>query len=166
MRNTHLAIILILLVAYGCDNGGQLPAGPSTIPPASSQGARQPVETPIALGQTVSSRVTDDDPICRKPYPFRCQYFLLPVPEDGVLDVTIWWSAAQRDPYPLDMEVIGPSGGWSADIPEFVGRLPVANGPSRVARGPAIGGSTYVIEVWSFLTPHEPFELITSLEQR
>ena len=158
MRNTHLAIILILLVACGCDNGGQLPAAPSTIAPASSEGARQPdLGTPIALGQIVSSRVTDDDPICGNPYRFRCKYFLLPVPEDGVLEVMIRWSAAQRDPYPLDMEVIGPSRGWSAEI---------ANGPYRVARGRASGGSTYVIEVWSFLTPHEPFELTTSLEQR
>jgi hypothetical protein len=56
------------------------------------------------------------------------------------------------------MDVIGPSGaGWVGEI---------AEGPYRIARGRVTGGNTYVIEVWSFSTPHEPFELSTSLEQR
>lgn len=172
MRNAHVAVVLLTFAASGCDGGNrQLPAAPSAVPASpttvssdprmspSSQRDRQPdVGTLIALGQVVSSRATADDPICGTRYPFHCQYFRLPVSQDGVLEVTLRWSAAQRDPYPLDMDVIGPSGaGWVGET---------ANGAYRVARGRAAGGSTYVIEVWSFLTPHEPFELTTSLEQR
>jgi hypothetical protein len=108
----------------------------------------------ITLGQTISSRITLDDPICDTGWPFRCQYFRLAVPAEGVLEVTIRWSATQLDPYPLDMGVIGPSGeGW---VSEFSGQ------PYRIGRG-RVSGGTYVIEVWSFLVPHEPFELTTVL---
>jgi hypothetical protein len=80
------------------------------------------------------------------------------VPQDGVLEVAVRWNVTQTNPYPLDMDVIGPSGaGWVGEI---------ASGPQRIARGRVTRGSTYVIEVWSFLTPPEPFELSTSLQQR
>ena len=172
MRNVHLAVILLAFVAHGCDGGSRpLPSAPSVVPASPTATSREPVlspafqysrqpdlGTPIALGQIVSSRVTDDDPTCGDVFPNRCQYFRLPVPQDGVLEVTIRWNATQRNSYPLDMGVIGPSGmGW---VSEF------ANGPYRNARGRVSGGGTYVIEVWSFLMPHEPFELIASLEQR
>lgn len=171
MRNTHLVIALLAILAWGCDNAGrQVAVAPSTVPAASTTVSEQPRMSPpshrdrqpdvgnvITLGQVISSHLTADDPICGDRYPFRCRYFRLPVPEDGILEVTIRWSATQRDPYPLDMDVVGPSGaGW-------VGMI--ANGPHRVARGRATGGSTYVIELWSFLTPDEPFELTTSLQQ-
>src|SRR4029453_13694209 len=130
-------------------------------PPRSpgSRRDRQPdLGRTIAVGEIVSSRVTPDDPNCGDPYRFRCQYFRLPGPQGGVLGVTIRWNAAQHDPYPLDLDVIGPSGaGWVGEI---------ATGPQRIARGRVPGASTYVIEVWSFVTPDEPLDLITSLEQR
>ena len=171
MRNAHLVVVFLVFGACGCGDGDRpLPIAPTAVPtPAPISGEprlspprsrdRQPdLGRTIAVGEIVRSRVTPDDANCGDPYPFRCQYFRLPVPQDGVLEVTIRWSAAQRDPYPLDMEIIGPSGaGWVGEI---------ATGPERIARGRATGASTYVIEVWSFLTPDEPFELITSLQQR
>jgi len=170
MRHVNLAVVVLVLIASGCGGGDrQLPMGPSAVPaPLPSSGEprmspptlrdRQPdLGRPIPLGEMVSSRVATDDPVCPGPHLFRCQYFRLTVPQDGVLEVTIRWSAAQRDPYPVDMDVIGPSGaGFSGEI---------ASGPYRVARGRVAGGSTYVIEVWSFLTPDEPFELTTLLKQ-
>jgi hypothetical protein len=60
--------------------------------------------------------------------------------------------------YPFDMGVLGPSGAV-AD-----GQIGV--GLERIARGRVSAGSTYVIEVWSFLTTPEPFDLSTSIEQR
>jgi hypothetical protein len=56
------------------------------------------------------------------------------------------------------MGVFGPSGAI-AD-----GQIGV--GLERIARGRVSAGSTYVIEVWSFLTKPEPFELTTSIEPR
>lgn len=172
MRNAHVAIVVSAFMAPGCNGGDRyLPVVPSTVPapPTTrsgdprlspfSQRDRQPDGgTVIAVGRIVSSRVTPEDPTCGTKYPFHCQYFRVPVSQDGVLEVTLRWSAAQRDPYPLDMDVIGPSGdGWVGEI---------ANGPYRVARGRITGGSTYVIEVWSFVTPHEPFELTTSVQSQ
>ena len=172
MRNAHVTLALVALAAYGCDDAGQQPltapstvsaiatplSGESRLSPPSQRDVQPDAGTLIALGQAISSRVTDDDPICGSAYPFPCRYFRVAVPQDGVLEITIRWSAALRDPYPLDMDVIGPSGvGWIGEI---------AEGPRRIARGRVAGGNTYVIEVWSFLTPHEPFELTTSLERR
>jgi hypothetical protein len=171
MRINYLAIVLLASVAYGCGGGSRgLVTAPSAIAPPPPIVPTEPRMSPpfnyprqtelgtaIALGTTTSSGVTADDPICPDSgaVPYRCQYFRLAVPETGVLDVTIRWSTAQRDPYPLDMGVIGPSGaGW---VSEF------SNGPYRIARGQVSGGNTYVIEVWSFLTPPEPFELTTSI---
>jgi hypothetical protein len=171
MRINHLEVVLLASVAYGCSDGSRgLVTAPSAIAPPPSIVPTEPWMSPpfnypsqtalgttIALGATTSSSVTAGDPICpdSSAFPFRCQYFRLAVPESGVLDVTIRWSASQRDPYPLDLGVIGPSGaGWMSVF---------SNAPYRIARGQVSGGNTYVIEVWSFLTPHQPFELITSL---
>ena len=171
MRNTGFGIVLLALTASGCNGSSRelLPVTPtptaaaptvSTEPPLSppSQRPRQPeLGTSIAVDQAVSSRVTPDDPLCDPGWRYRCRYFRLAVPRDGVLRVTIQWNPAQLDPYPLDMEIIGPSGsGWLGQI---------GRGPQRIGRGRVSGGSTYVIEVWSFLTPGEPFELLASLEE-
>ena len=67
------------------------------------------------------------------------------------------WSTAQADPYPLDIGVYGPTGDWPAVV---------GPGAQRYVDVVADAGATYLIEVWSFLTPAEPFELTSSIEAR
>ena len=75
-----------------------------------------------------------------------------------MLRVTMRWSAAQPDPYPLDIGVMGPNGGeWFPAV---------GPGTQRYVDVLADAGATYLIEVWSFLTPAEPFELMSSIESR
>ena len=165
-----IAVFLLALGACGGSETSRLPVAPSapatpplvsnepSMSPPTRRGSQPDLGKTIPLGETVRSRVAPDDPLCGEAYPYGCKYFRVLVPQDGVLEITVRWSATQSSPYPLDMDVIGPSGaGWAGEI---------ASGPQRIARGLAAAGATYVIEVWSFLTPHEPFELTTSLRPR
>ena len=129
MRSAYFVVGLLVPLTCGCRGDDRpLALGPSSVPvasptsgeprmsPSSNRDQQPDLGRTIALGEIVSSRVTPDDHICGDRYPFRCQYFRLPVPQDGILEVTIQWSAAQRNQYPLDMDIIGPSGsGWVGD---------------------------------------------------
>jgi hypothetical protein len=167
MRKIALWVALSALAVCGCgDERRPLPTTPSAILPTPSPEPRPPapapphlldLETPIEFGQSDTFTVTSDDPVCgARPYQYHCRYFRVTAPRDGVMVVTIGWKIPEE--YPFDMAVFGPSGGV-AD-----GQIGV--GLERIARGRVSAGSTYVIEVWSFLTTPEPFDLSTSIEQR
>ena len=111
---------------------------------------------PLAFGTTVTDHVADDDQSCGGAYPYRCRYFRVAVPHDGVLVVTIRWNFPAS--YPFDLGVYSPIG------PVADGQIGI--GLERTARGRVIGGTTYLIEVWSFLTPSGSFDLSTSIEPR
>jgi hypothetical protein len=111
----------------------------------------------IAVGEVVNSQVTMDDPLCDPGWPHRCRYYRLTAPADGVLDVTMRWSSQQPDPYPLDIDVISAIGRMG--LPAGVGP-----GPQRRVTLRVKAGDTYVIEIWSFLSPGEGFELSTTLQ--
>ena len=113
-------------------------------------------DSPRLRNNCVTDRVADDDPSCGGAYPYRCRYFRVAVPHDGALVVTIRWNCPAS--YPFDLGVYGPTG------PVADGQIGV--GLDRTARGRVIGGTTYLIEVWSFLTPSASFELSTSIEPR
>ena len=164
--------VLLALTAVACEDSKQalvlrptplaspappLPAPPPA-PPVVIPHPRLSDASPIAIGETIKSQATADDPLCGEAYPHRCRYFKVTATLSGMLRVTMRWSAAQRDPYPLDIGVYGSGGGeW----------LPVAGpGTERAVYVPADAGATYLIEVWSFLTPGEPFELTSSIEPR
>lgn len=165
MRSVGSLMVLLAVAAVGCESPQRaLLLGPtqlaSTPPP--SQPPRLPHPrlgdaSPIAIGETVSSQTTADDPLCDPGWPHRCRYFKVTTPSRGMLRVTMRWSAAQPDPYPLDIGVYGPTGEW----------FPVVGpGAQRYVDIGAAAGATYLIEVWSFLTPAERFELTSSLESR
>ena len=168
MRNIAFWIAVIGLVSCGRGNEpNSIPTTPSTFLPAPV--APQPPQPapapspglfedaiPLAFGATVTDSVADDDPACGSPYVYRCRYFRIAVPRDGELVVTIRWNFPAS--YPFDLGVYGPTGSV-AD-----GKIGV--GLERTARGRVSGGATYVIEVWSFLTPSGSFELTTSIDPR
>jgi hypothetical protein len=159
MRSIALWIALSTLAVSACgDQRRPLPTAPSTfVPtPSLSPDPRLDIGTPIDFGQTLTFTVANDDPVCPGAYQYHCRYFRVTVPQDGILLVTIRWKIPMS--YPFDMGVLGPSGAV-AD-----GQIGV--GLERIARGRVSAGSTYVIEVWSFLTTPEPFDLSTSIEQR
>ena len=106
-------------------------------------GVARPFDTaiPLAFRTTVTDRVADDDPSCGGAYPYCCRYFRVAVPHDGALLVTIRWKVPAS--YPFDLGVHGPTG------PVADGEIGV--GLDRTARGRVLGGTTYLIEVWSFL---------------
>jgi hypothetical protein len=166
MRSLCLWVAVSTLAVYGCGDERRLsPTAPTSMlptlpvvppqpPPPSPDPGRLDIGTPIEFGQTFTFTVTNDDPVCGGAYLFHCRYFRLTVPNDGVLVVSIRWKIPAS--YPFDMSVFGPSGAI-AD-----GQIGV--GLERIARGRVRSGTTYAIEVWSFLTTPEPFELSTSLE--
>jgi hypothetical protein len=167
MRNVGSIMVLLAVAAVGCESPRRaLLLGPTPLastpppippPPQPIPHPRLGDATPIAIGETVKSQTTADDPWCAPGGPHRCRYFKVTAPIQGVLRVTMRWSAAQPDPYPLDIGVHGPTGEW----------LPVVGpGAQRHVDVRADAGATYLIEVWSFLTPAERFELTSSLESR
>ena len=165
MRITVLWLVLVVLTAYGCgDQRRALPTTPSTFPPSAPTVSPPVRESPpplaagtsIALGHTIVGRITEDDPLCWPGWPYRCQYYRVTVPHDGMLLVTIRWDFPASSPF--DMDVFSPSG--------TIASGQVGVGLERTARGPVTGGTTYIIEVESFLTDVEPFELTTSIAQR
>lgn len=168
MRNVGSLVVLLALVAGGCEGPhrsvvlGPTPLAPTASPspplPAPVPHPRLAEAIPLAVGQAITSQTTTDDPLCTPDWPHRCRYFKITAPEKGTLHVTMRWSEAQRDPYPLDIGVIGPNGvEWSADV---------GPGTQRRVQVEVDADATYVVEIWSFLTPAEPFELTSSLEPR
>ena len=149
MRNVGSLMVLLALAAIGCESPQRaLLLGPtpltSTPPPAPSPPPQVPHPrladaNPMAIGETVRSQTTTDDPFCDPGWPHRCRYLEVTAPHDGMLRVTMRWSPAQPDPYPLDIGVIGPNGReW----------LPVVGpGTQRYVDVPAGAGATYLIEV-------------------
>lgn len=167
MRTAGSFVALLALAAAGCESPGRVlalaptpvvaapPPGPPPAPPVPHP--RLADANPMAVGETVRSQATTDDPLCDPGWPYRCRYFRIIAPRDGTLRVTMRWSAAQPDPYPLDIAVYGPMHEWES----APGR-----GAEREVLGPADSGASYLVEVWSFLTPAEPFELTSSIEPR
>jgi hypothetical protein len=168
MRNVAVWwVVLSALAANACgDERKSLPTAPTTVipstpaappqPPPPSPGPPRSLDggTPIEFGQTVTLAVTSDDPVCGSAYPYHCRQFRLTVPHDGVLVVRLRWSVPAS--YPFDMEIFGPSG--------TIAEGQIGVGLERIARGRVSGGTTYLIEVWRFLTTAEPFDLSTSIE--
>ena len=166
MRSVGFWVLFLGLTGVACDNPRQaLVLAPSAIasqptPPPTPNVTRHPGlagATPLAIGETVRRQASASDPLCDPEWPHRCVYFKLTASHNGTLRVTMSWSAAQRDPYPLDIGVLGPEGTW------FPTEGP---GPQRQVAGPVMAGTTYLVEVWSFLTPPEAFELTASIEPR
>lgn len=161
MRYLSLSVACLAMLAAGCDGGTAPPTAPSTIIPASTPAPPAPTPSPalpnrfteIALGEAVSSRVTKDDPLCDEGWHYRCGYYRVTAPGDGILDVTMRWSSA--DAYPLDIDVLNSHGGRLAVHPQ------VGPGERRVAFR-ATAHEVYFIEVWSFMDPGVEFELRTS----
>ena len=141
-------------------------AGPATTGPTPSPAPPTPLvphprvsdASPLEIGETVHGQTIASDPLCDPAWPHHCRYFKITSAHTGLLHVTLRWSISSRDPYPLDIAVYAPNGGeW----------LPVV-GPGTQRRVDVVvdSGGTYLVEVWSFLTPGEPFELTSSLEPR
>jgi hypothetical protein len=106
MRTVLLTVFLLGVVACGGNDGGQLPlVAPSAIPAPPPISAEPRLSPPtyrdgqpelgrtIALGEIVRSRVTPGDPTCGEASPDGCQYLRVPVSQNGVLEVTVRWSA-------------------------------------------------------------------------
>lgn len=157
-------VVLLALAAAGCEDSKQaLVLGPT--PPAGTPALPPPVAHPrladahlIAIGETVRGQVTGDDPLCDPTWAPRCRYFKLTAPGAATLRVMLRWSAGQLDPYPLDIEVHGPNRSWGGAV--------AGPGAQRYVDVAVEAGATYLIEVFSFLGPAEPFELTTSIEPR
>ena len=162
MRNVGSIMVLLAVAAVGCENPQRallLAPTPlaSTPPPAPVPDPRLEGASPIVIGETVHSQATADDPLCDPGWSYPCRYFKVTASSHGRLRVTMRWSAAQPDPYPLDIGVPGPFGEWLAMI---------GPGAQRYVDVPVDAGATYLIEVWSFLNPAERFELTSSLVSR
>ena len=167
MRNVGSIMVLVAVAAAGCESPQRaLLLGPTPLastpppvppPPLPVAHPRLGDAVAIAIGETLRSQTTADDPLCAPEQPHRCRYFKVTAPSGGSLRVTMRWSAAQPDPYPLDIGVYGPTGEWFAVV---------GPGAQRYVEVLADAGATYLIEIWSFLTPAEPFELTSSLVSR
>jgi hypothetical protein len=164
MEMLRFSVFSFALLALGCDGGSSVvPTGPSpSAPPASTPGPSRALVLPpnaasIAVGEVVKGQVTGEDPLCDPGWPHRCRYYRLVAPAHGTLNVTIKWSAQQVDPYPLDLDVINAS--------LRIGSAPaIGPGPQRRTSVRVKAGDAYAIEVWSFLSPGEVFELSTTLQ--
>ena len=163
MGHVRLTAVFLAMLALGCDGGRSVwPTVPSQLPPATTTPTPPPGPmvppnaATIAVGDVVKSLVTVDDPLCDPGWAHRCRYYRLTVPADGILDVTITWSSQQPDPYPLDIDVISALG--RSGPPAAVGP-----GPQRRVTLSVKSGDMYTIQIWSFLSPAEAFELSTTL---
>ena len=173
MRNVGHFVMVLTLGAVACESPqGSSLLGPTPIPTPSATSTpvspRPPAvldrqlddATRLEIGETVQGQITTSDPLCdpTSAYAHRCRYFKVTAPHAGLLHVTLRWGSSSRDPYPLDIAVYTLTGGeW----------LP-AVGPGTQRRVDVVveSGGTALVEVWSFLTPGEPFELTSSLEPR
>ena len=164
MGHFRYAAVSFAMLALGCDGSRSvLPTGPSQPNPKVTTSIPSPVPvvpinaTTIAVGEVVNGQVTVDDPLCDLGWPHRCRCYRLTVPADGVLEVAMGWSSQQRDPYPLDIDVINASG--------RMGLLSAAGpGTQRRVSLRVKAGDIYALEIWSFLSPAEGFELSTTLQ--
>jgi len=157
-----LVVACVSLLAIGCDGESTVPSSPTSTPlpppaPAPSRNQQPSGGAPIVLGEAVTARVTQDDPVCGAPYPHRCLYFRLEASRTGHLTVTMRWDSRIADPYPLDIAVIDPLGRMALPT--------IGPGTQRQVSLPVSAGSTYVIEIWSAATPGEPFELYAAIDQ-
>ena len=163
MRHLPISLLCLAVLASGCDAVSTFPTSPGAVtpqpsapPPPPPPVSRSEVAVDIALGQVVRSHVTDDDPLCDPAWPYRCRYYRLIAPTSGVLNVSIAWSPQARDPYPLDIGVVEERG---LEYFPLVGPDTQRQVSLRVT-----AGRTYVIEIWSFLSPPEEFELRTAIQ--
>jgi hypothetical protein len=161
MGHLRLSVVTFAMVALGCDGARSvLPTAPGELDPRATTPAAAPVvptnAATIVIGEVVNSKVTMDDPLCDPRWPHRCRYYRLTAPADGFLEVTMRWSVEQPDPYPLDIDIISAFGRMG--LPPDVGP-----GPQRRVAPRVKAGDTYTIEISSFLSPGEAFELTTAL---
>jgi hypothetical protein len=158
MRHIPVSLLCLAVLASGCDsNTFPTAPGPVTSSAASPPpvGPRADAATSIVLGEMIRSRVTEGDPLCgAPPYQFRCRRYRVTIPASGIFVAVMAWGAEVLNPYPLDIGVLDERGF------EYVPS--VGPGPQRRVEFRVSAGSTYVIEIWSFLTPHEDFELRTA----
>ena len=159
MRQFCVFVVCVSLLMLGCDGRSTLPSSPTptpSFPPAPAPPPpQQPVEgLPIVLGDVVTGRVTEDDPLCGPRH--RCRYYRLTVSGSGALRVTMTWDPQVADPYPLDIGVIDPSGRVSLPT--------IGPGTQRQVSLPVSAGRTYVIEIWSAAAPGEEFALQTAIQ--
>ena len=163
MLRGSLAIGCLWLVVACGDRELSIPTGPTSNQPVTPvlplpPPTRNPVpaiQQRIDVGQVVRSRVGATDPVCAAGWPYRCRYYGLTAPAGGWLHVTVGWNPQLPSEYPLDMGVIDEQGReWYATAGQ-----PAERAVSLVATA----GMTYVIEVWSFMSPDEEFRLETSM---
>ena len=157
MRHLPISLLFLAVLASGCDATTTIPTAPDAVtplPPASPPPPavrRSDVAVDIALGEVVRSRVTENDPLCGEPWPHRCRIYRVTAPTSGLLKASMTWSPQVRDPYPLDIGVVDERGLES--FPHVI------SGTQREVWVRVTAGSSYFIEIWSFLSPPEEFEL-------
>ena len=161
MRPPAAFVLALGLGMTGCGDGRvPLPTAPTTRPEAPlppPTGTPRTFSQRIEVGDIVEGVLTAHDPLCDPGWPYRCRYYGLTVPSTGTLLVTIAWNPEISDPYPLDMGVTDERGREWASAANRRG--------DRIVAIPVTEGATYVIEVWSFRSPDEPFQLRTSLSR-
>ena len=159
MRHLPVSLLCLAVFASGCDSN-TFPTAPGPVTPSRSAPSPPSPAVPrdavdLALGGVVRSRVTEGDPLCgSQPYQFHCRRYRLTIPASGILVVVMAWGAEVLNPYPLDIGVLDERG---FEYPPSVGP-----GPQRRVEFRVSAAGTYVVEIWSFLTPHEDFELRTA----
>jgi hypothetical protein len=163
MKQLGYLVVCLSLAALGCD---RLPAPPTAPTPSPALPPLPPVPAPvdpqppggepIEVGETIVTRLTEEDPVCVAARTFRCRHYRLTVPADGRLIVAMSWGEDVHDPYPLDFGVIGPMGETVYSY-SYLAR-------SRRAELSVAAGSTYVIDVWSFLAPGTEFVLQSAIQ--
>jgi hypothetical protein len=157
MRRLRFLGLCCAFVALGCGRTQlPLPAAPSPAPidlPPPSPVPQPSFDHRLQVGELIKTRVTADDRLCGDAFPYRCRHYGLTPRTSGVLMVAMTWGSGE---YPLDIGVYDPQGR------EWAGHR--VEGYRREAVLPVTAGETYVIEVWSFLSPGEEFELSASLD--
>jgi hypothetical protein len=167
MHAVWIVIVCLVAAAVGC-GGSDVPsptAAPSVLPPrpiAPPPSAIVPVPAggiPIGVGEVVVSRVMPEDPLCDPAWPYRCRYFRVTAPTDGLMEV-IMRCPVLAVRYVVDLGVIDTEGRAWFGQPQFV------LGPQRSVTLRVAAGATYFVEIWSVDAPGEEFEVRTSIRAK
>ena len=157
MRRLFLWVTSLAVCAVACDGTPvPSPTAPTQPPTLVVTGPLLPFAqryTTVTIGDVVRTQVTADDVSCWAPY--CCQFFLVTVPRDGLLEVGLTHApgAIYSGPTtPIDMWIAGSRGGeiWM----EF--HKPDIEAFSRIR---ATAGETYQIGVVSYEMPGVTFQL-------
>lgn len=154
MRTFFTSVVCFgLLVACGCGTQQRFPTSitaptvPTVVPALPIAFAER--FTVMTVDEMVRSRVTTDDPPCVDFPEFRCQYFRLTAPRDGIVDVIITTTHAVSS----QLQDISIRDSQGADIWGPVGgRVSI-----RIK-----AGEVYQVTVW-YAAPGVEFELRSSL---